>query len=139
MFKEHPNIKRVVGDSFGGSVALELQKNHPELLTRVYGTLVLCLARGQQTPKDTVTQGTLISIFDRSAKTTPFTRDLLKAPAMAHQYANNAKNFKPDYLYIDMHKGIFTPNSRHETKFNPKDFMAKEPEKEKHDTSSNMR
>ena len=41
--REHPNIHRVVGDSFGGSVALELQKNHLELSTRVYGTLVMDL------------------------------------------------------------------------------------------------
>ena len=27
--REHPNTKRVVGDSLGGSVALELQRHHP--------------------------------------------------------------------------------------------------------------
>ena len=70
-------------------------------------------------------------MFERSAKSTPFTRDLLSAPAMTHQYANNAYNFKPDYLYIVMYKGIFTHSITHETKFNHKDITAKEPEKEK--------
>ena len=35
-----------------------------------------------------------------------------------------------------MYKVIFTPNSHHGTKLNPKDITVKEPEKEKHDTSS---
>ncbi len=39
-------------------------------------------------------------------------------------------------MYIVMYKGIFTPNSRHETKFNHKEITAKEPEKENHDTIS---
>ncbi len=33
----NPNIKRVVGHSLGGSVALELQKNHTGLDSRTYG------------------------------------------------------------------------------------------------------
>ncbi len=36
----NPNIKRVVGHSLGGSVALELQKNHPGLDSRTYGAPV---------------------------------------------------------------------------------------------------
>jgi len=35
--KANPNIKRVVGDSLGGSVALELQKQYPQLESRTYG------------------------------------------------------------------------------------------------------
>jgi alpha/beta superfamily hydrolase len=38
--KQHPHIKRVVGDSFGWSVASELQQNHPEILASTFGTLV---------------------------------------------------------------------------------------------------
>ena len=36
----NPNIKRVVGHSLGGSVALELQKNHTGLDSRTYGAPV---------------------------------------------------------------------------------------------------
>ena len=32
--KENPHIKRVVGHSQGGSVALELQKHHPDWMSR---------------------------------------------------------------------------------------------------------
>ncbi|MFM7853398.1 MAG: hypothetical protein ACKO96_16135, partial [Flammeovirgaceae bacterium] len=43
--EEHPNIKLAVGDSLGGSVALELQTRHPELQTRAFGAPVLDLSR----------------------------------------------------------------------------------------------
>jgi hypothetical protein len=36
----NPNIKNVVGHSLGGSVALELQKNHSGLASRTYGAPV---------------------------------------------------------------------------------------------------
>ena len=35
--REHAHIKRAVGDSLGGAVALELHKHHPELKVRTYG------------------------------------------------------------------------------------------------------
>ena len=38
------NIQRVVGDSSGGSVALELQTNHPELKSRSYSAPLFVLA-----------------------------------------------------------------------------------------------
>ena len=38
--KENPNVKRVVGHSLGGSVALELQKNYKGLESRTYGAPV---------------------------------------------------------------------------------------------------
>ena len=39
--KDNPHIKRVVGDSQGGSVALELQKHHPYLMSRTYNAQVV--------------------------------------------------------------------------------------------------
>ena len=75
---------------------MALQKNHPELSTRVYGTHVVDLLGRQQNADIYRNAGDPICMFDRSAKTTPFTRDLLNAPAMTHQYANNAKNFESD-------------------------------------------
>ena len=41
--KLNPNIRLVVGHSLGGSVALELQKHYPSLLSRTYGAPVLDL------------------------------------------------------------------------------------------------
>ena len=38
-----PNIKIAVGDRLGGTVALELQKHHPELNLRTYGAPVVDL------------------------------------------------------------------------------------------------
>ena len=60
------------------------------------------LAGRQQNAEIYRNEGDPISIFGRSAKTTPFTRDMLKAPAMTHQYANNANMFKPDQQCIDV-------------------------------------
>ena len=37
--------------------------------------------------------------FGRATKTTKFSRELLNAPAMTHQYENNAKTNKPDLKY----------------------------------------
>ncbi len=61
------NIHRVVGDSFGGSAALELQKNHPELSTRVYGTPIMDLLSRQQNAEQYRNEGDPLSMFDRSA------------------------------------------------------------------------
>ncbi len=36
----NPNITKVVGHSLGGSVALELQKQYPQLESRTYGAPV---------------------------------------------------------------------------------------------------
>ena len=43
VLKTHPHIRLVVGHSLGGSVALELQKHYPSLLSRTYGAPVLDL------------------------------------------------------------------------------------------------
>ena len=75
---------------------LALQKNRPELLSRVYNAPVMDLARRQHNAERYRNEGDPISIFDRSAKTAPFTRNLLESPAMTHPYGNNAKQFKPD-------------------------------------------
>ena len=43
LFEKKSSIEKVVGDSLGGSVALELQKHHPELKVRTYGAPVVDL------------------------------------------------------------------------------------------------
>ena len=40
---ENPDIKRAVGDSLGGVVALEIQTHHPELKVRTYSAPVVDL------------------------------------------------------------------------------------------------
>ena len=71
-------------------------RNHPELLTRVYGTPVFDLAGKQQNAERYRNNWDPISIFDNSAKSTPCTCDLLNAPTLTHQSVNNDNNFKPD-------------------------------------------
>ena len=71
----NPNIARVVGDSLGGSVALELQKHHPELKARTYGAPVVDLNGAVQPTRNTDTEryrnlGDPILMFDSSAHTT---------------------------------------------------------------------
>ncbi|MFM7980469.1 MAG: hypothetical protein ACKPKO_14240, partial [Candidatus Fonsibacter sp.] len=75
--KEHPNIKLAVGDSLGGSVALELQKRHPELNNRNFGAPVLDLSGainpnwdGNPTVQRYRNAGDPISFFDSKAHTT---------------------------------------------------------------------
>ena len=48
----NPNTESVVGDSLGGSVVLELQKRHPELMSRTYGSPVFDLKRIYTTDMD---------------------------------------------------------------------------------------
>ena len=45
--REHPNIKRAVGDSLGGAVALELQKHLPELKVMTYGVAIVKLKKAR--------------------------------------------------------------------------------------------
>ena len=45
-------------------------------------------------------EGDPISMFDRSAKTTPVTQDLLNAPTLTQQYANNANKIS-QISYLD--------------------------------------
>ena len=54
--KDNANIERVVGDSLGGSVALELQKQLPELQVRTYGAPVVDLKGAVQPSWNTDTE-----------------------------------------------------------------------------------
>ena len=67
-------------------------RNHPDLVTKVYGTPVMDLAGRHENAERYRDEGGPLSLFDRSTKSTPFTRELLKAPEMTHKYANHAKN-----------------------------------------------
>ena len=97
--KENPNIKRVVGDSQGGSIALELQKNHPVLMSRTYNAPVFDL-KGLTPFSDNSkveryrNSGDIVSALDSSAHITPGTKYTDKI-SKTHQYENIAENFKP--------------------------------------------
>ena len=90
--KESPHITRVVGDSLGGSVALELQKHHPELKIRTYGAPVFDLKGATQPTYNSNTEryrnyGDPFSMFDSSAHTT-FYPQFYDQQVLTHQINN---------------------------------------------------
>jgi hypothetical protein len=95
----NPNIKHVVGHSLGGSVALELQKNHSGLTSTTYGAPVWdpfgrdSLDQGFHGKVDRYrNMGDPVSIFDGSAnnsiKWNPF-----NSKSLTHDYGNIATKF----------------------------------------------
>ncbi len=48
VLQANPKIRRVVCHSLGGVVALEMQRDHPELKTRTYGAPVVSLTPGER-------------------------------------------------------------------------------------------
>jgi hypothetical protein len=91
--KANPEIKRAVGHNLGGSVALELQKNYPDLESRTYGAPVWdpLMCDGQVDRYRNL--GDPVSTFDRSAtksvKWNPF-----DSSSLTHDYGNIAYKFK---------------------------------------------
>ena len=96
----NPNIKNVVGHSLGGSVALELQKNHPNLQSRTYGAPVWDPFGEDNKRKGFSGQvdryrnlGDPFSIFDGSAKNSikwnPF-----NSASLTHDYSNIGTKFQ---------------------------------------------
>ena len=74
-----PHIKRVVGHSQGGSVALELQQHHPDLMCRTYNAPIVDLkeliANSDNSNVERYrTNGDLVSALDTSANTTSDTK-----------------------------------------------------------------
>ncbi len=105
--KANPNIKNVVGHSLGGSVALELQKQHPNLTSRTFGAPVWD-PFGEDNkykgfgPQDSLGRGQVdryrnvfdpVSMFDGSAKNSikgnPF-----DSKSLTHDYSNIANKFQ---------------------------------------------
>jgi len=93
--KANPNIKRVIGHSLGGSVALELQKNYAGLESRTYGAPVWNPTGGDAKAERYRNWFDPFSVFDRSAKRSvkwnPF-----DSFSMTHDYGNIATNFAND-------------------------------------------
>lgn len=109
--KANPNIKRVVGHSLGGSVALELQKQYPYLQSRTYGAPVWDPFGTDRMPHDQWVKlgkpssipepGTVeryrnladpVSIFDGSA-TNSIKGNPLDSFSLTHDYSNIATKF----------------------------------------------
>ena len=95
--KANPNIKRVIGHSLGGSVALELQKQYPKLESRTYGAPVWDPTGSDAKNKSTVDRYRKylapVSIFDRSSNMTIKTNPL-SSPSLTHAFDNIADQFK---------------------------------------------
>ena len=95
---ENPDIKRAVGDSLGGVVALELQTHHPELKVRTYSAPVVDLKGAVQPTWNTNTEiyrnfGDPISMFDSSARTTTYPK-IYDQTVLTHQYQDSAKKHR---------------------------------------------
>ena len=93
--KYNPDIKRAVGDSLGGVVALELQTHLPELKVRTYSAPVVDLKGAVQPTWNTNTDiyrnlGEPISMFDSSARTTTYPK-IYDQTVLTHQYQDSAK------------------------------------------------
>ena len=93
--KYNPNIKKAVGDSLGGAVALALQKHHPEFKVRTYRAPVVDLKGAIQSTWNANTEryknfGDTISMFDSSAHTMVYPQ-FYDQRALARQYQHNAK------------------------------------------------
>ena len=100
VLKANPNIKTIVGHSLGGSVALELQKNYPNLQSRTYGAPVWDPLGEDNKYKGFNGQvdryrnlGDPFSFFDASAKNSikwnPF-----ESKSLTHDYSNIANKFQ---------------------------------------------
>ena len=97
--KAHRNIRRVVGHSLGGSVALELQKNYKGLASRTYGAPVW-----DPFGEDHMKYGKVerynnlfdpVSMFDGSVNSS-IKWDPWSSASLWHAYDNIAKNFTAD-------------------------------------------
>ncbi len=93
--KANPNIKRVVGHSLGGSVALELQKNHSGLESRTYGAPVFNPTGGDAKAERYRNWFDPVSVFDRSAERS-FKANPFDSFSMTHDYGNVATKFTSD-------------------------------------------
>ena len=66
VLQANPKIRRVVGHSLGGAVALEMQRDHPDIKTRTYGAPVVSMSPGERYKS----AGDPVSALDFGAKTT---------------------------------------------------------------------
>ena len=92
--KNNPRVDTVIGHSLGGSVALELEKNHPQVKhSRVYGAPVF-EPLGDEAGKVERYRNWLdpVSVADRSAVMSSHPEPFSNA-SLTHDYSNMANNF----------------------------------------------
>jgi len=90
--KNNPNIKNVVGHSLGGVVALEWQKQYPNLQSRTYSAPVWNLTGNEDKAQRYRNWFDPVSVFDRSAKKT-FKTNPFDSWNLTHSYNNIANKF----------------------------------------------
>ena len=96
----NPHVTTVVGHSLGGSVALELQKNHKNIKkSRTYGAPVFDILGSESKGVDRYRNWLdPVSVLDRSAKKS-FKENPFESASLTHDYSNIAKNFtSTDYI-----------------------------------------
>lgn len=88
--KDHPEVKNVVGHSFGGSVALELQKGDSRYNTRTYGAPVFDLMPRNpfHKPQRYCNRGDPVCALDYGAKKKDYVNPFNPNP---HSYWNAPK------------------------------------------------
>ena len=100
-FKNRGEIDTVVGQSLGGSVSLELQKNYPDRVkkSRTYGAPVMDLLGSESENVDRYrNRFDPVSIFDRGAKTN-IKWNGLDSGSLTHDYSNIADQVQTwDYV-----------------------------------------
>ena len=92
VLKANPQIRRIVGHSLGGAVALELQREHPAMKTVTYGAPVISASGGERY------RAVLdpFAMFDFGAKT-ELPRGLNPhSYSLAHQFHSFAKDTSKD-------------------------------------------
>ncbi len=93
MLTANPQVHTSVGHSLGGSVAHELQQNHPGLRTVAYGAPSISWRSGGERYRNAWDP---VSMFDRGAVQQSHPNPMAYPPSFTHDYHNNANTSSED-------------------------------------------